>query len=211
MFSGIVEEKTVVSSIIRSASGAKLYIKTEKASQGAKIGDSVAVNGVCLTIASLRGSILQFDIMDETLRSTTFSDIRSGEEVNIERSLLVGDRISGHFVTGHIDCVGVLNSIKKCPNDYKVEIKIPHDKAGYLAPKGSVSVDGVSLTIMENGRDYFKVSLIPLTLKETSLGLKRQRDRVNIEFDILRKYALAAFQQETGRIDSKFLKTHGFL
>ena len=211
MFSGIVEEKALVSDVIRSASGVKLYIKTKKVSQDAKIGDSVSVDGACLSIASLKNDVLQFDIMEETLRATTFSDIKKGEAVNIERSLKIGDRISGHFVTGHIDCVGVISSIKKEPNDYKIEIKIPYDKAGHLTLKGSVSVDGVSLTVMESGKDHFKISLVPLTLEKTSLGSKRRGDKVNIEFDILAKYALAASRQDAGKIDSEFLKKHGFV
>ncbi len=210
MFSGIVEEKALMSNVIRSASGVRLYIKTEKIWRDAEMGDSVAVNGACLTIALLKNDVLQFDIMEETLRATTFSDIKSGEVVNIERSLKVGDRISGHFVTGHIDCVGVINSIKKRPNDYNIEIKIPRDKAGYLAPKGSISVDGVSLTVMENGKDYFKISLIPLTLEKTSLDSKMRGDKVNIEFDIFAKYSLAASRQGASKIDTEFLKTHGF-
>ncbi|MBU4376589.1 MAG: riboflavin synthase [Candidatus Omnitrophica bacterium] len=210
MFSGIVEERALVERVARNMSGVKLYLKAGHLSPGTKVGDSIAVNGACLTVASIDRNILQFDIMAETLRATTLSDIKDRDIVNAERSLKVGGRISGHFVTGHIDCVGVISAVKKETNNYKVEIRIPEDKMRYIAPKGSVSVDGVSLTVAEITQRSFKVALIPLTLKETSLGSKKSGDKVNIECDILAKYAHAGAGRASGDIDAEFLKKHGF-
>lgn len=210
MFSGIIEEKAIVTKVAKGASGVKLYLKVKRISAGIKAGDSIAVNGVCLSLILTQGDILQFDIMAETLNTTTLSEIKCGDIVNAERPLKAGDSISGHFVTGHIDCVGVINSIKNWVNNYTVEIQIPEDKMKYIVSKGSVSVDGVSLTVMRKKEGYFEIALIPLTLKDTSLGRKKPGDKVNIECDILAKYAHAASGGAHGSIDSEFLKTHGF-
>lgn len=210
MFSGIIEDKATVRKAVKSPSGVRLAIESHQASQGARIGDSISVNGACLTVIDVDGRLLQFDVMSETLRATTLSEITAGDIVNIERSLKLGDRISGHFVTGHIDCIGKISSIKKEPDDYTIEIEVPAEKAIYLAGKGSVAVDGISLTIAGNRNKYFKVSLIPFTLKITSLGSKKIGDKVNIEFDILAKYTLRNSPQAAGKIDSEFLKKHGF-
>lgn len=210
MFAGIVEEKALAEKVVRGASGAKLYLRAGRVSRGVKTGDSIAVNGVCLTIVSIEKDILRFDVTAETLSATTLSDIKDRDIVNAERPLKAGDRISGHFVTGHIDCVGVIRAVKKEANNYKIEIRIPEDKIRYIAPKGSVCVDGVSLTVAETGRRSFKIALIPLTLKETSLGSKKTRDRVNVECDILAKYARPASKAASGGVDTEFLKKHGF-
>ncbi len=209
MFTGIVEEKALVVKAIKSISGLKLYLKAERLSRGAKIGDSIAVNGACLTIASIERGVLQFDIMTETLSVTTFPDIKNGNMVNLEGSLKAGDRISGHFVTGHVDCAGVINSVKRAANNYKIEIRVPKDKMTHIVPKGSICVDGVSLTVAEAGQVSFKIALIPLTLRETSLGSKKAGNRVNIECDILAKYARAGLERASG-IDTEFLKKNGF-
>lgn len=211
MFSGIIEDKAAVKAVIKNAKGIKLAISSHKVSQGTKIGDSISVNGACLTVVNIDKDTLQFDMMMETVRVTTLSDIMAGDMVNVERSLKVGDRISGHFVTGHIDCIGTIISIKKGRNDYTIEIEVPPDKVAYLAGKGSIVVDGISLTIAESRQNYFKVSLIPFTLDATSLGAKKVRDKVNIEFDILAKYALNNIGRGAGKIDADFLKKHGFV
>ena len=211
MFSGIIEDRAIVKKITRSACGARLTVESQKVSQDTKIGDSVAVNGACLTVVDINNETLQFDIISETLRATTLSEVAAGDIVNVERSLKVGDRISGHFVTGHIDCVGTISSVKKEPNNYTMEIEVPVEKSVYLAGKGSIAVDGISLTISENQKNYFKISLIPFTLRETSLDAKKIGDKVNIEFDILAKYVLSNSGQAAGKIDADFLRKHGFV
>ncbi|MDD5680667.1 MAG: riboflavin synthase [Candidatus Omnitrophica bacterium] len=210
MFSGIIEDKAVVKKVIKNPGGVKIAIESQKVSQDATIGDSISVNGVCLTVVDVDKKTLQFDVMSETLRATTISELKIGDIVNAERSLKMGDRISGHFVTGHIDCIGIISSVKKEPNDYTMEIKVPAEKALYLAGKGSVAVDGISLTIAGNRSGYFKISLIPLTLKMTSLESKKNGDKVNIEFDILAKYAMRNSGHSASKIDSEFLRRHGF-
>lgn len=211
MFSGIIEDRAIVKAVIRSDRGVKLAISSHKASQDTKIGDSISVNGACLTVVSVDRDTLQFDITSETLRITTLSYIAAGDTTNVERSLMAGDRISGHFVTGHIDCMGTVISIRKGRNEYAIEVEVPPEKAVYLADKGSVAVDGISLTIAESRQNRFKISLIPFTLSVTSLGFKKASDRVNVEFDILAKYALRNPQYPLCNMDSEFLKKHGFV
>lgn len=210
MFSGIIEDKALVKKVVRDAKGMRLTVLSHNASQGSKIGDSIAVNGACLTVVGVDNGVMEFDTMSETLRMTTLSDIAAGDIVNVERSLKVGDRISGHFVTGHIDCTGVITYIKKGRNDHVIEFEVPAEKAIYLAGKGSIAVDGISLTISESRQNRFKAALIPFTHDVTSLGMKKTGDKVNIEFDILAKYALNKAARAAGKIDADFLKKHGF-
>lgn len=213
MFSGIIEEKGQVRRILRNPQGCKLTVESEVVSKDTKIGDSISVNGVCLTVIEVRGKNVSFDVMEETLHRTNLSKVSVRRIVNLERSLKVGDRISGHFVTGHVDCVGEIRVITKRPNDCAMDIEFPTDKRAYLAEKGSIAIDGVSLTVAEVKDRCLRVYLIPHTLKATNLGSKKAGDSVNIEFDILSKYSLQNLSTAKGRdrIDTDFLKEHGFL
>ena len=211
MFSGIVEEKTQVKKILKNLHGYRLVVECQTVSNDVKTGDSISVNGICLTVVGVRGESISFDIMEETLRTTNLSEASTEDVVNLERSLKVGDRISGHFVTGHIDCIGKVMSITAKSNDYTMEIEIPGDKSIYLVKKGCIAVDGVGLTIAEAKDNRLKICLIPFTLKETNLGLKKTGDKVNIEFDILSKYSLRNSPSTRSKIDTEFLKEHGFL
>ena len=211
MFSGIVEEKARVKRFEKTAQGCKLTVESNTVGKGTEIGDSVSINGVCLTVVEARGRNISFDVMEETLQRTGLSLISAENEVNLERSLKAGDRISGHFVTGHVDCVGKICAMEKQPNDRAVDIEIPDDKLAYVAEKGSIAIDGVSLTIAEIKDNRIKVYLIPFTLKATNLGSRRAGDSVNIEFDILGKYSLNKTNPSKNKIDANFLKEHGFL
>ena len=211
MFTGIIEDRAVIKKIVKNVQGVRLAVSSHNVSKDTKIGDSISVNGACLTVVDIDKDILQFDIMSETLRMTTLSDIAAGDIANVERSLKVGGRISGHFVTGHIDCMGTIISIRKGRNEYAVEIEVPSEKAVYLAGKGSIAVDGISLTITESSQNCFKASLIPFTLSITSLGSKKAGDKVNIELDILAKYLLHDRARETSKIDGDFLRKNGFI
>ncbi|MEA3305745.1 MAG: riboflavin synthase [Candidatus Omnitrophota bacterium] len=211
MFSGIIEERARVGKILKEKRNCRLIIKCAIVSNDTKAGDSISVNGVCLTVTGIEGKSLSFDIMEETLRATSFSGTSTGDVVNLERALKAGARISGHFVTGHVDCVAKVISITAMPNDYTMEIEVPEDGSAYIAKKGSIAVDGVSLTIAEAENNSLKVCLIPFTLKETSLGLKKAGDEVNIEFDILSKYSVRDSAPAKSKIDTGFLKEHGFL
>lgn len=211
MFSGIVEEKAEIKRIARSPQGCKLTVESGIVSKGSKVGDSISVNGACLTVVEAQGTSITFDVTEETLRRTNLTDASARKSVNLERSLKVGDRISGHFVTGHVDCVGKVLGVTKQPGNYAIDIEFPKDKTAYAAEKGSIAIDGVSLTIAGIKDNYIKIYLIPLTLTTTNLGSKKVGDSVNIEFDILGKYSLSKPASAGRKIDANFLKEHGFL
>jgi len=190
MFTGIVEGIGRVKSISKSKKGADTAMRVElgKLSRGLKRGDSVCINGACLTATKLSKSEAEFEMVAETIRRTNLSDVKNGDNVNIERSMRVGDRLEGHFVLGHVDGTGIINKIEKMPSETKIWIKLKKGLAKSLVPKGSVAVDGISLTLVDVKDDLVSVSIIPHTLETTTLGLRRKGDRVNIETDIIGKY-----------------------
>ena len=194
MFTGIIEG---LGNIVRfdkktsNRSAAKMKIKLGKIAKGLKIGDSVAINGVCLTAINISKDIAEFEMIGETIKKTNLGTLQSGNKVNIERSLKVGQRLEGHFVLGHVDGVGIISKIEKQPNQIKIWTKIPKELSKYIIKKGSVTVDGISLTVVDVLKDNFSVSIIPHTLKITNLSYKKTGDKVNIETDILGKYILS--------------------
>ena len=190
MFTGIVEDIGIVEGIERKDNLSLLKLRAKKAAQGMKVGDSIAVDGVCLTVTNVKKNLLTFDVMRETLLKTTLGLIKKQQKVNLERALKVGDRLSGHFVTGHVDVLAQIQAVVKTTNYLELKIAIAKNLVKYLVPKGSVCVDGVSLTVGQVKRDVFSVYLIPFTKTVTTLGLKKKGDRVNIETDILAKYVL---------------------
>lgn len=190
MFSGIVEEFGRVEKILKKKNLYVLTITADTVSRGTKIGDSIAVDGVCLTVTKRQGRRLTFDLMRETLDATIMKDYVPGRRVNLERSLKVSDRIGGHFVSGHVDGTGVFQEQVTLPNYVEWRIAASSDLMRYIVPKGSVTIDGVSLTVGEVTKDWFAVYLIPHTLDVTTFGTKRAGEKVNIETDILAKYIL---------------------
>ena len=164
-----------------------LEIKAKIALEDTKAGDSISVNGACLTIVKKEAGTLVFEAIPETLRITNLGALRISDKVNLERSLKVGDRISGHFVTGHVDCSGVIREKTYVGSNLSFEIAVPAAFMKYCLPKGSIAVDGISLTIADKKSNAFSVYIIPHTLKNTTLGFKRPSHKVNIEFDILAK------------------------
>ncbi|MDD3374653.1 MAG: riboflavin synthase [Candidatus Omnitrophica bacterium] len=196
MFSGIVEEKGIVQKIERKENLIVLSVKAKKVLKGIKIGDSISTDGVCLTVAKLKKDVFTFDIMKETMDKTTLKYLEVGSRVNLEGALRVNDRLGGHFVSGHIDGVGTIKKRISLPNYEEFQILIPKSLARYLAPKGSVCIDGISLTIGEVKGNMFFVYIIPHTLKVTTLGSKKDNDKVNIETDLLAKYILSAREQD---------------
>lgn len=192
MFTGIIEGVGMVTSISKSNSGAEVIIRVRlgKFGRGLKKGDSVCINGACLTATKLSRGEAEFEMVSETIRRTNLGQTKPGEMVNIERSLRVGDRLEGHFVLGHVDGTGVIDHIQKMSSETTIWIKLDERLTKSLAPKGSIAVDGVSLTLVGFEGDRVSVSLIPHTLKVTTLGMKRRGDRVNIETDILAKYVM---------------------
>src|SRR5918992_490515 len=190
MFTGIVKGMARVTSTSKSRRGAETIIRVRlgKLGRGLKKGDSVCINGACLTTTKLSEGEAEFEMVSETIRRTNLGQTKPGEMVNIERSLRVGDRLEGHFVLGHVDGTGVIEDIQKMSSETTIWIELDKWLAKSLVPKGSIAVDGVSLTLVDVKGDRVSVSLIPHTLKVTTLGMKRRGDRVNVETDILGKY-----------------------
>ncbi len=188
MFTGLVVELGDIVSLEKSGNGARLFLNAQALSKEAKLGDSIAINGACLTVVETRGMTLAFDISDETLKSTNLGELRVRDRVNLEQALRLNDRLGGHFVTGHIDGAGRMRSKRLEGGVYKIAIETEPWIAEYLVEKGSVAVDGISLTVVDVLRDGFSLVVIPHTAKVTTLGFKGAGDRVNVEVDILGKY-----------------------
>lgn len=192
MFTGLIETTGTVKRIGGSARKTRLSIQPKKCLSAVRVGESVSVNGVCLTVAGIRGGGLAFDAVAETLRKTTLGALRAGSVVNLERALRYGDRLGGHCVTGHIEAVGRVMSLEKKSRERVLAIRMPRALRSAVIPKGSIALDGVSLTLGEVGRENFKVYLIPHTLRETTLGTLKPGDPVNLETDILIRAILAS-------------------
>ena len=218
MFTGLVEELGKVRSVARGAHSIRLTVAAEKVLQDVKLGDSIAVDGACLTVVECSRNSFTADIMPETFDRTTLSSLQLGASVNLERTLRVGDRLGGHIVSGHVDGVGTLIAVTTRDNANIVRVGFPKTLAPFFIPQGSVALDGVSLTIVDCGSDWLEVSLIPHTWDVTVLSRKRAGDRVNIETDVLGKYvyrllqsgAQIASNKEKSSISMEFLAKHGF-
>lgn len=190
MFTGIIQEIGAVTHFSRYQKSQNLSVRSKIIFKSSKISDSISVNGVCLTVTKIKSDILSFDLLPETVSLTNLGLLKAGDCVNLEESLRIGDKVSGHFVTGHIDCIGVVKKKGTTKNNHFFEITIPSKFVNLLTPKGSVSIDGISLTVVDVFRDSFTVYIIPHTLNSTILGKKGLSKKVNIEFDILAKYSL---------------------
>jgi len=190
MFSGIVEEEGKVQDIKKKKNLYVITISAKKVMRGTKIGDSISVDGVCLTVTKRTKQTISFDVMKESLDATILKYYQPKRKVNLERALKVSDRIGGHFVSGHVDGVGVLKKKVTLPNYVEWRISIGKKHRRYIVPKGSVCVDGVSLTVGVVTKSYFAIYLIPHTLDVTTFGNKRVGAKLNIETDMLAKYVL---------------------
>ncbi|MBL9135817.1 MAG: riboflavin synthase [Verrucomicrobiales bacterium] len=192
MFSGIVEEAGRIHRIRRTQQGIRMEVQCAKVGRGTKIGDSVAVNGCCLTLVGLarmgRGWRLHFDLLEETWRKTSFDGLDKGSLVNLEGSLRLNDRIGGHFVTGHVDGTGEITRWEKSGADWVLEVKPPASMMNYFIYKGSVAIDGISLTVAEVIKDRIRIWIIPHTWEVTNLQERTVGHRVNLEADLLGKY-----------------------
>lgn len=190
MFTGIVEETGRVEQIKPTTASIRLKIHAGLAAKGARIGDSLAVNGCCLTIVKInRGARLEFDLLRETWERTNFKELKVGSSVNLERSLAIGDRLHGHFVTGHVDGTGEIAVFEKRGADWLLEIRPPRELMRYLVFKGAIAVDGISLTVAEVLKDRFRIWIIPHTYEITALRERASGSLVNLEADMLAKYA----------------------
>jgi len=192
MFTGIVEETGVVREIRPSEASIRLVVRPRLCGKGVKVGDSVAVNGCCLTLVKIagRGSArdLHFDLLKETWNRTNLKAVQRGSAVNLERSLAVGDRMGGHFVSGHIDGTGKIVRWERVGQDYVLEVKAPADVMRYVVFKGSIAVDGISLTVADVARGKFGIWIIPHTHAVTALRERKVGDEVNLEADLIGKY-----------------------
>ena len=206
MFTGIVEEMGKV----RAARRGQLTVAAQKVLEDTKPGDSIAVNGVCLTVTGLLPGSFSVDVMPETLRRTNLGALRPGDGVNLERPLAVGGRFGGHFVQGHVDGVGRVLSVTPEKEALLLKFEATQEIMRYIVEKGFIAVDGVSLTVVECNSTSFTVSLVTFTLENTTLGGRRPGDMVNLEVDIIAKYVARLREGGTG-ITMEFLAEHGFL
>lgn len=188
MFTGIVEESGQVIAFEQRPEAWRLMVAARGVLADLTRGDSIAVNGCCLTVTAFDPGSLEFDVLEETRRLTNFASLRPGAKVNLERSLRFGGKVGGHFVTGHIDALGTIETFEPRGKDHYLLVRIPREHARFIVHKGSIAVDGISLTIAEVSDDRFAVWLIPHTLVVTNLGEKRAGDLVNLEFDLLGKH-----------------------
>ncbi len=215
MFTGIIEELGKIKSFERFSNGAELTVECKDILSDIKIGDSICVNGVCQTVTEFNSTSFSVMLSDETLNVTNFSDTKQGDYVNLERALALNSRLGGHIVSGHIDCTGRLISLKKLSNFYNLEFEIPQENSKYVVYKGSVTIDGISLTVAEVNENRLTVAIIPHTYENTVLKYLKTGDSVNIETDILAKYVekLLGFKDNKTKdtINMEFLKENGFV
>ncbi len=216
MFTGLVEEVGIVKSILKGTKSVKIVIKAKKVLEDIKIGDSISTNGVCLTVTDFTDNTFSVDVMPETMKRSNLKNLVPGSKVNLERALRLGDRLGGHLVSGHIDGTGKILSFDKEDNAVWVTIKPPEELLKYIIYKGSIAIDGISLTVAYIDNKVFKVSIIPHTKKVTTLIEKSLGDEVNLECDMIGKYVEKLLihnkkEEDDKDIDIKFLKEHGFI
>ncbi|MFD1039992.1 riboflavin synthase [Virgibacillus byunsanensis] len=216
MFTGIIEEKGTVKNMNKvSEQSIQMTIGATKILEDVQLGDSIAVNGICLTVTHFTADDFQVDVMPETVKSTSLNALQTGSHVNLERSMAANGRFGGHFVSGHVDGTGEIVRKQKQENAIYYDIKIPDELAPFLMLKGSVAVDGISLTVFDVKQNTFTVSIIPHTVSETVLGGKNQGDIVNIECDMLAKYVgnilTKQHTNQPNEMNQEFLKSNGFM
>lgn len=213
IFTGIVEELGILKNMQKGARSSQLNIQAEVVLGGLHVGDSIAVDGVCLTVVSFDRSSFVADVMPETLEKTTLCQLRPGQRVNLERALQVGDRLGGHLVQGHVDGIGTIRQQSVLDIATLISIAAPREVLRYCVHKGSITVDGISLTITGVDRDVFSVSLIPHTYRNTTMGFKKVGDPVNLETDIIGRYIEKYLHEgrEEGNISVGFLAENGFI
>jgi riboflavin synthase len=188
MFTGLVEETGEILALERSVQSGRLSLRAAAILPGLRLGDSIAVNGCCLTVTAQEEGRLSFDLLAETIERTNLGDLGPGDAVNLERALPADGRMGGHFVQGHIDCPSEVRRLERVGTDHRLEIALPAEFAHLVAFKGSIAIDGISLTVAEVAEESFAVWIIPHTLEVTNLRGRKAGERVNLEFDLLAKY-----------------------
>jgi len=219
MFTGIIEELGVVRALKKGVDSAAIAVQAAVVTADVKLGNSIAVNGVCLTVVEFSRTGFSAEMMAETLRTTDLGGLRPGDRVNLERALSPAGRLGGHIVSGHIDGVGEIKSVVREDIAQVFTVAAPDAVMRYVIKKGSIAVDGISLTVADFGEGSFSVSIIPHTAAKTTLGFKKQGDKVNLESDVIAKYVERLFPGADakdgsgikGTVDKSFLAEHGFL
>jgi riboflavin synthase len=220
MFTGLIEEVGVVRRLERGPGGGKLSVRAHTVLDGTKVGDSISVSGACLTVIALDGEGFVVECMPETLARSTLGKAGPGSLVNLERSLRWGDRLGGHLVLGHVDDVGEIIQVRQEGIAWEVRVSLPAALGGAVAPKGSIAIDGISLTVMRADAEGFDVGVIPHTLKETTLRAAKPGMHVNLEADVLARYVLQSLrafagsgegaEAAPGGLTEQFLREQGF-
>jgi riboflavin synthase len=198
MFTGIVEYVGTVRSVVRTGTLVQFAIACGPLVTGVRLGDSIAINGTDLTVTVIEGTTLHFDMVQETMQRTNLGALRSGSRVNLERALSASGRYDGHIVQGHIDGTGTIKELRRQQEDVRLFVSCAPELARGMVPKGSITIDGVSLTLVDAGTDFFSVALIPWTLAHTTLGERRVGDTVNLEIDLIGKYVYKYLHQMFG-------------
>lgn len=216
IFTGLIIEVGRVRSVDRRADGAYIVIEAQRVLEGTRIGDSISINGVDLTVVEMGRGFFSADASLETLKRSTLGGFRAGSRVNLERALAVGERLGGHMVQGHVDGTGELLSVTPEGNAYRMRFRFPRELGRYIAMKGSITVDGISLTVAGLGDDWFEVAIIPHTWRETILSEIKNGDAVNLEVDVLAKYVerLMTGDEDAADVPSKltveYLQDRGY-
>ena len=215
VFTGIIEEVGVINRLSLSGNSGRIDVKASKVLEGTKIGDSIAVNGVCLTVTNLKPSGFIADVMPETIARSSLNILTTGSLVNLERAMPVDGRFGGHIVSGHIDGTGIIEEIYRDENAVRISIRTANDIMQLIVEKGSITIDGISLTVASVDGDSFSVSVIPHTLAETSLIKKEIGNPVNLETDIIGKYVQKLLKSSSSEVESneltiEYLKEMGF-
>jgi riboflavin synthase len=214
MFTGIVEDKGRVLRVEYRGQEKRLTIELPHHLTEVQLGDSININGVCLTIVQKQGRAIELDLSQETLQKTVLGELKEGNQINLERALKLTDRLGGHIVTGHTDGIGVIVEKRRERDFLQLKIRIPESVSRYVVQKGSIAIDGISLTVNEYLESEIRMTLIPYTIEKTTLLDKNVGDRVNVEADILGKYVEKLLDREnkkSGKVDLSFLKEHGFI
>lgn len=210
MFTGIIEDVGTVKHIEKKGAFAKITVESALLPSNVKPGDSISIDGACLTATAVSGSTFTADVSGETLNVTTIGSLSPGNRVNVELALTLSKPLGGHMVTGHVDAIGAIKGIVSSGENVELTVSVPSGLMPQIVKKGSIAIDGISLTVADLGADFVSIAVIPHTLKNTNLLSKKEGSKVNVETDILGKYVEKFFAKKESRITETFLSEHGF-
>ncbi|MCX4189498.1 riboflavin synthase [Methylophaga sp. OBS3] len=212
MFTGIIAALGEITALQPKGGDLKLVINAGKLDCGdVKLGDSIAINGVCLTVVDMDNQQLSFDVSQETITRSSLAQLKTGSQVNLEKALAVGERLGGHFVSGHVDGLGQIDSIKEVARSWQIAVNVPSELQRYIAEKGSICIDGASLTVNKVTAKGFEVNIIPHTLQETIIKDYKVGIKVNLEVDLIARYLERLLPAQESKLTPDFLKQHGYL